>query len=140
MNPVIGWALAAAAVAAGYVGWGWPGVALGVTVIVFWLLLQFSRALRVMRAAGQRPVGLVKSAVMLQAGLTEGLTMLQLLQRTGSLGERLGHDPERWRWHDAGGDAVVTDWRDGRLHRWSLERAAVPASAPSAPGTDGPAA
>jgi hypothetical protein len=124
MNPVVGWSLAAVAIVAGYFGWGWPGVALGLTVITFWLLLQFNRAVRVMRAAGGRPVGLVKSAVMLQAGLVENLTMLQMLQRTGSLGERLGQDtePERWRWHDAGGDAVVTDWQGGRLRSWSLVR------------------
>jgi hypothetical protein len=48
-SALVGWALAVAAVAAGYVGYGWPGVVLAVTVVVFWLLLQFSRALRVMR-------------------------------------------------------------------------------------------
>lgn len=136
MSPTLGWSLAVLAVAVGYASWGWSGVALAVTVVVFWLLLQFNRAMRVMRAAGSRPVGLVKSAVMLQAGLAEGQTMMQVLQRTGAFGERLPAasaevaDAERWRWHDAGGDAVVTEWRGGKLHGWHLERA---------PASDGPA-
>jgi hypothetical protein len=125
MNPVIGWSFAVVAIAAGWVGWGWPGVALGVTVIVFWLLLQFSRAMRVMRAAGQRPVAVVDSAVMLQSRLTAGMTMLQVLPITRSLGERVGESPERWRWRDAGGDEVLTEWRDGKLARWELQRAAT---------------
>jgi hypothetical protein len=57
-----------AAVALGYVQYGWPGVVLAVSGIVFWLLLQFTRALRAMRTAGGAPVGHVASAVMLQAG------------------------------------------------------------------------
>ena len=69
MNPTIGWGLAALAIAAGYVGWGWRGVVLGVTVIVFWLLLQFSRSLRVLRNAADAPVGHVASAVMLHGKL-----------------------------------------------------------------------
>jgi hypothetical protein len=44
-------------------------VVLAVTVVVFWLLLQFSRALRVMRRPPARPVGTVPNAVMLHARL-----------------------------------------------------------------------
>ena len=64
-NPDVGWALAALAIAIGYGQWGWSGVVLAFTMIVFWLLLQFSRALRVLRNAGQAPVGQVPNAVML---------------------------------------------------------------------------
>ena len=48
MNPIIGWGLAAIAVAIAWQKYGWQGVAFAVTLIVFWLLLQFSRAMRVM--------------------------------------------------------------------------------------------
>ena len=64
-NHLLSWGLALAALVAGYVGWGWPGLVLAVTVLVFWLLLEFSRALRVMRMAAGRPKGVVDSAVML---------------------------------------------------------------------------
>jgi hypothetical protein len=57
LSPIVGWSLAALGIAAGYVGWGWPGVVLGVTVVVFWLLLQFSRSLRVLKRAAANPVG-----------------------------------------------------------------------------------
>jgi hypothetical protein len=68
-EPALGWLLAVAAVAVGWLGYGWKGVVLAVTVVVFWLLLQFSRALRVMRAGRRRPVGTVPNAVMLHARL-----------------------------------------------------------------------
>ena len=123
MNPRIGWAMGVLALVAGYAGWGWPGVILAVTVIVFWLLLQWGRALRVLRAAGERPVGYVSSAVMLQARLNAGMTMLQVLPLTRSLGQQISEAPERWAWQDAAGDRVETDWDQGRLTRWQLKRA-----------------
>ena len=89
MNPIVGWGLAAAGIAAGYVGWGWPGALLGITVMVFWLLLQFSRSLRVLKLAGQAPVGHVDSAVMLQRKLKDGMSLMQVLVLTRSLGTKL---------------------------------------------------
>ena len=53
MNPIIGWGLAAIGTAMAYYRYGWAGVALAVSVVVFWLLLQFSRALRAMTRAGK---------------------------------------------------------------------------------------
>ena len=50
-----GWALATLAVAVGWWQMGWMGVVLAITVTVFWLLLQFSRSLRVMRNAADAP-------------------------------------------------------------------------------------
>jgi hypothetical protein len=123
LNPVIGWALAAAVVAVGFVGWGWRGVVLAVTVIVFWLLLQFSRALRVLRNAGQRPVGRIDSAVMLNAKLQPGMKLMEILPLTRSLGEKLADDPETFRWTDPGGDAVRVELVRGKLVRWALDRA-----------------
>ena len=64
--------LIVAAFAAGWFSYGWPGVALAATVVVFWLLLQFSRAMRVMRNAAERPVGHVDDAVTFNARLRRG--------------------------------------------------------------------
>ena len=57
MNPVLGWLLAAIFVFLAWRQYGWQGVAFAGTAIVFWLLLQFNRAMRTMRKAADRPVG-----------------------------------------------------------------------------------
>lgn len=137
MNPVVGWGLAVIAVAVGYAGYGWPGVVLAVTVIVFWLLLQFSRALRVMRQAAARPIGAIDNAVMLHARLRPGLRLLDILPLTRSLGQKVADDPETFVWTDAGGDRVRVQLRGGRTTAVMLERAATDPGA--ATPADGPA-
>ena len=122
MNALIGWSLALAAFAAGYVGYGWRGVLLAVSVVAFWLLLQFSRAVRVMRQATGRPVGQVQSAVMLHARLHSGMRLAQILAITHSLGRPVAADPETWAWCDDGGDEVRVELQGGRLSKWSLHR------------------
>jgi hypothetical protein len=134
MNPAFGWVLAALAVALGYWQWGWRGVVLALTLIVFWLLLQFSRALRVLRVAGQAPVGHVQSAAMLNARLQAGLRLPQILALTRSLGSKIADDPETFEWRDAGGDVVRVELREGRLARWTLQRGAADPPAPHATG------
>ena len=128
MNPILGWALAALLLVAGWQGYGIKGIALGVTLIVFWLILQFNRSLRVMRNAGSAPVGHVDSAVMLNAKLREGMQMLQVLSLTKSLGRRIAPDGEVYEWLDEGGSKVVVTFANGRCKRWQLER---PADAPA---------
>jgi hypothetical protein len=123
MNNALGWALAALAAGVGYLQWGWRGVVLAVTLIVFWLLLQFSRALRVLRTAGQAPVGHVQSAVMLHSQLQSGQRLPQILAFTKSLGVKTGDAPETYEWRDAGGDAVRVELVNARLARWELHRA-----------------
>jgi uncharacterized protein (DUF58 family) len=130
---LIGWGLAVSAVAAGYALYGWPGVALAFTIVVFWLLLQFSRALRAMRAAAGRPVGTVASAVMLQSKLQKGLRLMDVIQLTRSLGHKAGENPEAWRWADEGGATVTVSFVDGRCTAWALSRADAAATAPSSP-------
>jgi hypothetical protein len=123
MNAAIGWLLAAAALTLGYLQWGWPGVALAVTLIVFWLLMQFSRALRALRKAARAPMGHIDNAVMLNARLQPGLRLPQILALTRSLGTKLGDSPEAFEWRDAGGDAVRIELTGGKLTRWQLVRA-----------------
>src|SRR5512140_448617 len=100
MSPLIGWGLAALLTAAGWQAYGWHGVALAATAVFFWLVLQFNRSMRVMRDAGQMPVGHVDSAVMLNARLHRGMTMLQIVMLTRSLGRKLSDAPEAWAWSD----------------------------------------
>jgi len=129
LNPVIGWGLALAAIGFGYAGYGWPGVVLAFSVIVFWLLLQFSRALRALRVASGRPVGEVANAVMLHARLRKGLRLVDVFKLTRSLGQplRTGSDEalETFAWTDAGGDRVEVELVAGRVTVWRLLRAVI---------------
>jgi hypothetical protein len=137
VNAVIGWALAAAAFAAGWFGWGWRGVALALSVIVFWLLLQFSRTMRVMRSAARSPIGHVAGAVMFNARLRAGMSMTEVIGLTKSLGRKVRDEPlETFEWRDAGGDAVEIEFEQGRARRWTLRRPPIPAR--QAPRIDAP--
>jgi hypothetical protein len=137
MNPVVGWALAVVAVAGGWAGYGWRGVLMGFSMIVFWLLLQFSRSLRVLRQAGERPVGDIANAVMLNAKLRPGLRMQEILPLTRSLGVKVADAPETYLWTDGGGDRVRVELRRGRCAAHRLERAA-PAEPEIAPEAEPP--
>jgi hypothetical protein len=126
MNPILGWALVAVFVALAWQQYGWQGVLFAVTVVVFWLLLQFSRTVRAMRLAGQAPVGHVDSAVMLNAKLRPGMTMLQVIGLTKSLGRKLdaadGQNQDDWAWSDEGGSTVRLHFTGGKLARFELDR------------------
>jgi hypothetical protein len=126
---VIGWALAAAALVVGWLAYGWRGLVLALSVIAFWLLLQFSRTLRVLRTAAQSPLGHVDSAVMLSAKLHAGMPLPQVIALTRSLGRKVsgasGDDPEVFVWRDAGGDEVELVFEAGRCTQWQLRRSAA---------------
>jgi hypothetical protein len=123
MNSLAGWALAVLALAVGYAGYGGRGVVLALTVIAFWLLLQFSRTLRTLRLAAQSPVGHVANAVMLNAKLQPGLRLPQIIALTRSLGRKAVDTPETFAWQDAGGDEVEVEFdAAGRCTVWRLRR------------------
>jgi hypothetical protein len=123
VSALLGWTLAVAAVAAGYVGYGWRGVVLAGTVIVFWLLLQFGRSLRAVQAASRRPVGAVDSALMLHARLHPGMRLIEILKLTRSLGRKVADEPETFVWRDAEGSEVRVEFRAGRLSGSTFVRA-----------------
>jgi hypothetical protein len=122
MNPLLGWALAALMVGAAWQFYGWQGVAVAVTAVVFWLLLQFNRAIRVMKNAAGKPIGHVDSAVMLNAKLRAGMQMLHVVMLTHSLGRRVSETPEVWSWADAGASEVIVTFVNGRCTAWMLNR------------------
>lgn len=153
VNAALGWALAAAAVALGYAGYGWPGVLLALTVVVFWLLLQFSQALRVMRNAAQRPIGSIgsigggaRSALMLQSKLQRGMRLPQVMKLTGSFGVAVPPssaappDSEAFAWTDAGGDTLHMTLTAGRVAAWELQRAGAPSGTPPETPSETPSA
>jgi hypothetical protein len=132
MDPRLGWLLAAVFALAAWRAYGLHGLIFAASVVAFWLLLTFNRTVRVMKNAGDSPVGYVANAVMFHAGLTRGMTLLKIVAQTKSLGQKVGSGDDDWAWSDAGGDRVVLHFDKGRLVRWELERG----SAPSAGATD----
>ncbi|HEY8708075.1 MAG TPA: hypothetical protein VIM34_08760, partial [Burkholderiaceae bacterium] len=124
MNPIVGWALALVALAAGWRGYGWPGLALAASVIVFWLLIQFNRSVKVMRNAANAPIGHIDSAVMLHAKLRTGLPMIQVVTLTKSLGRRVAERSETWAWADTSACEVTVVFDKGRCTSWALHRPA----------------
>jgi hypothetical protein len=104
---------------------GWAGVALAGGAIVMFLLLQFNRTMQALKRASNRPVGYVASAVMLNAKLRQGVTMLHVMALTRALGElRSPKDvqPEHYRWTDGGGSYVDAVFDGGKLQTWALVR------------------
>lgn len=132
MNPRLGWLLAALFAFAAWRAYEWAGLAFAASAIVFWLLLQFNRAVRVMKNAADAPVAHVANAVMFHAALKPGMTMLQIVGQTRSLGRKIEGSADDWRWADDAGDSVRLHFEQGRLRDWTLERSAADGSAPAA--------
>ncbi|MEO5843964.1 MAG: hypothetical protein ABIQ33_03915 [Caldimonas sp.] len=128
MNPRLGWLLAALFTFAAWRAYDLAGLAFAASAIVFWLLLQFNRAVRVMKNAAGLPVGHVANAVMFHAGLAAGMTMLQVVTKTKSLGRKVAGSDDDWRWSDDGGTSVVLHFERARLARWRVERPDEPAT------------
>jgi hypothetical protein len=124
VNPIVGWAFAAALSFVAWEMFGARGAAVAVSAIAFWALLQLNRTVRVMRVAAQNPLARVPSAVMFQAGLRPGLSMLQVVASTRSLGRKVEGSEDDWLWSDEGGDSVRLHFVRGRLATWQLERPA----------------
>jgi hypothetical protein len=117
-------------VAVAYRGFGWPGVALAAGGIVMWMLLHFTRMMKVLQGAANRPVGYVDSAVMLNAKLRPGVNLLHVMAMTRAIGEQLGEkdaDPEVYRWTDGAASHVTCEFVGGKLVRWTLYRPPAPA-------------
>jgi hypothetical protein len=108
-----------------YRGYGWPGVAATSGVLVMWMLLHFTRMLQVLKRAANRPVGYVDSAVMLNAKLQKGATLLHVVAMTRALGELLtpkGSQPEQFRWTDGTQSHVTCLFVGGKLQQWEIFR------------------
>jgi len=123
-------------VAAGWRAYGWAGVALVATGVVTWLLLHFTRTMKVLQRAADRPIGYCDSAVMLNAKLRPRLTLLHVVAMTRALGEQLSpkdQDPETFRWTDGSASSVTCEFVGGKLVKWRLERP-PPRPDPALPG------
>lgn len=121
--------------AVAYRGYGWPGLALVLGGIVMWMLLHFTRMMKVLQRASGRPVGYCDSAVMLNAKLRPGVNLLHVVAMTRALGEQLspqGEQPEVFRWTDGTASHVTCEFVRGKLVKWELVRPApAPEEAPA---------
>ena len=112
-------------VAAAYRSYGWGGVAVAVGLLVMWLLLHFTRLMQVLKRAASQPIGYVGSAVMLNAKLKPGVTLLHVVAMTKALGELKSArqtQPELYRWTDGTQSHVSCEFHNGRLKKWELFR------------------
>ena len=95
--------LIAAAFVAAYTYYKWSGVAIVASGLVTWALLHFSRLMQILKRAADRPIGYVGSAVMLNAKLKKGVSLMHVVAMTKALGELLSEkdiQPELFRWTD----------------------------------------
>ncbi|MDO9403795.1 MAG: glycerate kinase [Polaromonas sp.] len=111
-----------------YRAYGWAGVAAAVTGVVMWLLLNFTRMMTVLKRAADRPMGYVASAVMLNAKLKPGVTLMHVVAMTRALGELRSPretQPEIFRWTDGSGSHVDCTFVEGKLTTYALFRPEV---------------
>ena len=114
-----------ALVAMGYYKYGWAGVAVATGVLVMGLLLHFTRMMQVLKRTANRPIGYVASAVMLNAKLRSGVTLLHVVAMTRALGELKSvqdQQPEQYRWTDSTASHVTCEFNGGKLVKWVLVR------------------
>jgi hypothetical protein len=116
---------AVVAVVLAYRSYSWAGLAAVATVLVFWMLLHFSRMMQVLKRATGRPIGYVDSAVMLNAKLKPGATLLHVIAMTRALGalqSAKGEQPEVFRWTDGSQSHVTCTFVGGKLSHHELFR------------------
>jgi hypothetical protein len=115
---------------------GWSGLAVIATAAVMWLLLHFTRMMNVLKRAAGRPIGHVDSAVMLNAKLKPGMTLLHVVAMTRALGQmqsEKGAQPEVFRWTDGTQSHVTCTFVGGKLAHHALFRPAAEGDSPAAP-------
>ncbi|MEY4426471.1 MAG: hypothetical protein RL535_769 [Pseudomonadota bacterium] len=117
--------LIAVALVAAYTHYQWSGVAIVISGLVTWMLLHFSRMMQILKRAANRPIGYVDSAVMLNAKLQKGKTLMHVVAMTKALGELLSVkdvQPEMFRWTDGTKSHVTCTFVGGKLQSWELVR------------------
>ena len=115
-------------VAAAWRAYGWAGIAVAGGGIVMWVLLHFTRLVTILKKAAHRPIGHVASAVMLNAKLRKGATLMHVIAMTRSLGQlqtEKDAQPEVFTWTDTSESVVTCTFVGGKLTEWTLQRPEV---------------
>ena len=101
-----------------YRHYGGMGLAAAGGLLVMWLLMHFTRLMQILKRAARRPIGYVDSAVMLNAKLKPGMTLMHVIAMTRSLGELRSEkdaQPEVYRWKDNSESYVDATFAGGKL-------------------------
>ena len=125
--------LAVILVALAYRSYGWSGVGVAASLMVMWALLHFNRLMQVLKRAARRPIGYLDSAVMLNARLKPGVTLMHVVAMTRALGELKSvkdQQPEVYRWTDGSESHVTCEFSGGKLVKWQLVRPEVTGDTP----------
>ena len=122
------------AVALAYRLYGWMGVAAVGSGLMMWLLLHFTRMMTILKRAANRPIGYVDSAVMLNAKLKPGMTLMHVIAMTRALGQLQTEkdvQPEIFRWTDGSQSHVTCIFAGGKLAQHALFRPTEPLPPPA---------
>lgn len=114
-----------AAVVLAYRFYGWAGLAASTAGLIMWLLLHFTRMMQVLKRAADRPMGYVDSAVMLNAKLRPGMTLMHVVAMTRALGQLkspMNTQPEIFFWTDGSHSMVTCTFVSGKLVQHELSR------------------
>ncbi len=136
-------ALALTALILAYRYYGWMGLTTAAGLLVMWVLLHFTRLMHVLRRAAQSPIGYLDSAVMLNAKLKPGMTLMHVIAMTRSLGQlqtEKDAQPEVFRWTDPSDSWVECTFVGGRLRSHVMHRPAPQAPTEAAPDAPQPPA
>jgi hypothetical protein len=90
-----------------------------------WLLLYFTRLVQILKRANNRPIGFVDSAVMLNAKLKPGMSLMHMIAMTRALGQletEKDTQPEVFSWRDGSQSVVRCTLVGGKLQSWTLDR------------------
>jgi Cu/Ag efflux pump CusA len=112
-----------------YRSYSWAGIAAVVTFLVFGILLHFTRLMTILKRAANRPMGHVDSAVMLNAKLKPGATLMHVVAMTRSLGllkSIKDAQPEVFEWKDGTDSTVTCTFVGGKLASHVLHRPVQP--------------
>jgi len=122
----------ALALALSYAAWrsyGLQGLLLAVLMLSFWLMLHFTKLMRLLRTVAARPMGRARDAAALHARLKPGMAMVDVIRLTLSIGQLRtppDSEPEERHWADDSGQAVVCRFEHGRLVSFRLELVSPP--------------
>jgi hypothetical protein len=97
-------------------------------------MLHFTRLMAALKRAANRPIGYIDSAVMLNAKLKAGSSLLHVVALTKSLGvlqSAKDAQPEIFRWTDNGDSYVDCTFAGGKLAGWQMTRPEQPAPSES---------